>query len=423
MSEAVVIAARRTPIGNAGGVLRALTADELAAPVLRALLADAGAAGRPAPPSAPTPARAERRGPAGEPGPGLEVADVILGNVFGPGGNTARVAALRAGLGFGVPGLTVDRQCASGLAAIVVACSLVRAGAGSAYLAGGTESASTAPHRAWRTDPPTPYSRAPFAPADLGDPDMGPAADLVAAEAGISRDRQDRFALRSHERAVAAQRAGRFADEIVPLATTPSSDRAATDRAATDRAATDRGDAVTRDQRPRAGFTSARLARFPPAFTPDGTATAANSCAVSDGAAAVMVVDEETRRRLGVPGLRLVASATSGVDPSRLGLGAVPAMREVLKYGVPAVTEFTEAFAGQTLACLDAAGLDERTASPDGGAIALGHPWGASGAVLVVRLFTRLVRERRGGLGLTALSAGGGVGVAALWEAVGVDTA
>lgn len=370
MSAPVIVAARRTPIGTAGGVLRDLAADELAAPVLRSLLADSGL---------------------------TAVDDVLLGNVFGPGGNTARVAALRAGLGAGVPGLTVDRQCASGLAAITLAAGLIGAGEGEVYLAGGVESASTAPHRLWRTDPPEPYTRAPFAPAEFGDPEMGEAADLVAAEAGISRERQDRFALRSHERAVAAQAAGRFDDELVEIA------------------------GVWRDQRPRAGFTAARLARFRPAFTPGGTATAANSCGVSDGAAAVLVVSERVRREHDLPGLRLVASATSGCDPRRLGLGVVPALREVLKHGTPQVTEFTEAFAGQALACLDAVGLDEEAVNPDGGAIALGHPWGASGAVLVVRLFSQLVRQRRGGVGLTALSAGGGLGVAALWQAVGPD--
>jgi acetyl-CoA C-acetyltransferase len=364
----VVVAARRTPIGNAGGALRGCAVDELAAPVLRAVLDDAGL---------------------------TTVDDVLLGNVFGPGGNPARVAALRAGLGHGVPGVTVDRQCASGLAAITTAAALVRAGEGEAYLAGGVESASTAPHRAWRTDPPQPYTRAPFAPAESGDPDMGVAADLVAAEAGISRERQDRFALRSHTRAVAAQRAGRFAAEIVAVG------------------------GVEVDERPRE-FTAARLARFRPAFTPDGTATAANSCGVNDGAAAVLVVSERVRRERGLPGLRMTAAATSAVDPVRLGLGAVPAMRAVLAAaGPPDVVEFNEAFAGQALACLDAAGLDEERVSPDGGAIALGHPWGASGAVLVVRLFARMVRDRCGErTGLAALSAGGGVGVAAAWEVV-----
>jgi acetyl-CoA C-acetyltransferase len=360
----VVVAARRSPIGTAGGALRRFAVDELAAPVLRATLDDAG----------------------------LTTADdVILGNVFGPGGNPARVAALRAGLGESVPGITVDRQCASGLAAIALAATMIRAGEGDAFLAGGVESASTAPYRAWRTEPPTWYTRAPFSPKDIGDPEMGEAADRVAAEAGISRERQDVFAARSHARAVEAQRAGRFDAELVPIG------------------------GLTRDERPRTGFTVERLARFRAAFSPDGTATAANSCGINDGAAVVLVVSEQVRRKLGLPGLRLVASATSACDPNRLGLGAVPAMRKVLDR-VPDVVEFNEAFAGQTLACLDAAGIDERTVSPDGGAIALGHPWGASGAVLVVRLFSRLARA--GGCGLAALSAGGGLGVATMWEAV-----
>ncbi|ONI83221.1 acetyl-CoA acetyltransferase [Actinosynnema sp. ALI-1.44] len=359
----VIVAARRTPIGTAGGALRQFPVDELVAPVMSAVLTDAG----------------------------LDtVDDVILGNVFGPGGNPARVGALRAGLG--VPGATIDRQCASGLAAITMAAALIRAGEGETYIAGGVESASTAPYRIRRTES-EPYSRAPFAPADIGDPDMGPAADLVAAEAGISRERQDTFAARSHARACEAQRAGVFDAELVPIG------------------------GVERDERPRPRFTAERLARFRPAFTEGGTATAANSCGISDGAAAVLVTSEAVRRRLGLPGLRLVGSATSAVDPNRLGLGAVPAMREVLDR-TPDTVEFNEAFAGQTLACLDAAGIDEHVVSPGGGAIALGHPWGASGAVLVVRLFGTLVRHRAGNSGLAALSAGGGVGVAAMWEVV-----
>ncbi len=371
----VVVAARRTPIGTAGGALREVPVDGLAAPVLRALLADLGH------PADGSTARVA----------GVPVADVLLGNVFGPGGNPARVAALRAGLGQDVPGMTVDRQCASGLAAILAAATAIRAGDGEVYLAGGVESASTAPHR-HRPDG-TRYTRAPFAPAELGDPDMGPAADVVAARAGISRERQDAFAARSHARAVRARAEGTFDAELVPVG------------------------GLAADQRPRPGFTPERLARFRPAFTPGGTATAANSCGVNDGAAAVLVVSERVRRALGVPGLALGAAATRGCDPNLLGLGAVPAVRDVVA-GVPDAVEFTEAFAGQALACLDATGLDELTASPDGGAIALGHPWGASGAVLVVRLFSRLVRAGAGRTGLSALSSGGGLGVAARWEVV-----
>ncbi|MEB3365863.1 thiolase family protein [Saccharopolyspora mangrovi] len=366
----MIIAARRTPIGEAGGLLRHVEVDRLAAPVLRAVLDDAGI---------------ER------------VDDVLLGNVLGPGGNPARVAALRAGLGEATPGMTIDRQCASGLSAITTAASMLT---GDGFvLAGGVESPSTAPWRAWRprnaTEPPRFYQRAPFAPAEIGDPDMGPAADLVAAEAGIGRERQDAFAARSHARATAAQDAGRFDAELVPIGP------------------------ATSDERPRRGFTPERLARFRPAFTADGTATAANSCGISDGAAAVLITSEQQRAKLGVPGLRLIGARTSGVDPNRLGLGAVPAMRDLCERHAPEVVEFNEAFAGQALACLDAAGLDEELAGPDGGAIALGHPWGASGAVLVVRLFSRMVRQDGPRIGMAALSSGGGLGVATMWERVG----
>lgn len=373
MTTPVIVAARRTPIGEAGGALRHLPVERLAEPVVRAVLADAGVEA-------------------------ATVDELILGNVLGPGGNPARVTALSAGLGHHTPGTTVDRQCASGLSAIVTAAAMIRADMGEVYLAGGVESVSTAPWRAWRptsaAEPPVFYSRAPFAPAEIGDPDMGPAADLVAAEAGISRPRQDAFAARSHARAVAARREGRFEAELVPVG------------------------GIEADQRPRDGFTEQRLARFRPAFGADGTATAANSCGVNDGAAVVLMTTESKRREWGLPGLRLVESRTSGVDPNRLGLGAVPAMRSVMRDATAEVVEFNEAFAGQTLACLDAAGIDEHTVSGDGGAIALGHPWGASGAVLAVRAFTRTVRADGPGTALTALSSGGGLGVAATWERV-----
>ncbi|WP_222132561.1 thiolase family protein [Pseudonocardia sp. C8] len=359
----VVVAAYRTPIGTAGGSLREHTVDALAAPVLAALAKEAD----------------------------TRIDDVLLGNVFGPGGNPARVAALAAGLGDTVPGMTLDRQCASGLAAIVAAATAIRAGDGAAYLAGGVESPSTAPART-RPDGTT-YTRAPFAPAGHPDPDMGPAADAVAARSGITRERQDAFAARSHARAVAAQLAGRFAGEIVPVGTADG------------------------DERPRDRFTPERLARFRPAFTPDGTHTAANSCGVNDGAAAVLLVSEARRRALGVPGLALEAAATRGCAPEWLGLGAVPAIC-ALPGDPPDAVEFTEAFAGQVLACLDATGVDEHAVSPDGGAIALGHPWGASGAVLVVRLFHRLVVQGHGTTGLAALSSGGGLGVATRWRVV-----
>jgi acetyl-CoA C-acetyltransferase len=381
----VIVAARRTAIGTAGHALANVPVERLAAPVLRALVDDLATQG----------ARGSREGlPA--------VADVILGNCMGPGGNVARVAALAAGLGPCVPGLTLDRQCGSGLEAITLAGSLVLAGRGDLYLAGGAESASTAPIRAWRPerpgDPPRPYERAPFAPAPYTDPDMGVAADRIAREAGVSRERQDAYAARSHARAVAAIEAKRFASEIVPL------------------------DGFDQDERPRAGLTRERLGRLRPAYVPEadgGTVTVGNSCGVNDGAAAVAVVPDQVRIERGWPGLALLDWECAGADPDRPGLGMVPAVRQLLgRSGLQlddiGAIELVEAFAGQVLACADALHLDPDRISPDGGTLALGHPWGASGAIMMVRLFTRMVREDGPDLGLAAVSVGGGMGIAAL---------
>ncbi|CAA9266682.1 MAG: 3-ketoacyl-CoA thiolase @ Acetyl-CoA acetyltransferase [uncultured Blastococcus sp.] len=366
----VLIAARRTPIGTAGRSLAALTAADLAAPVIRVLGDELEPSGR------------------------KSLRDVVLGNCMGPGGNVARVAALQAGLPIGVPGLTVDRQCGSGLAAILLAVSMLREEPG-IVLAGGVESASTAPWRSWPPvdgNAPIRFRRAPFTPAGWADPDMGEAADLLAREHGIGRGAQDEYAARSHARAFATQQAGGFAAEIVPL-----------------------GD-VCADDRPRPGLSVERLARLGPAFLPDGTVTAGNSCGVNDGAALVTAVDAGTHRRLDLPGLRVLATATAGVAPDRPGLGIVPATRLALaRAGLTLddvdVIEFNEAFAGQVLACCAELGLDPARVCPEGGALALGHPWGASGAVLAVRLFAQLA-GRPGGYGLAAVAVGGGQGVA-----------
>jgi acetyl-CoA C-acetyltransferase len=369
----VVVAALRTPIGTAGRALRDVTAADLAAPVLAALAGSLD---------------------------GLLPHDVVLGNCTGPGGDVARVASLAAGLPVAVPALTVDRQCGSGLAAIDVATALVRSRPG-LVLAGGVESASTAPWRFWPPADgadPVRYTRAPFAPAALGDPDMGVAADQLAAKYGVTRERQDAYAARSHARAAAAREAGTFSAEVLPVA------------------------GLARDERVRAGLTVERLARLRPAFVDGGTVTAGNSCGVNDGAAAVAIVDAATHAELGLPGLRVLATATAGVDPQLPGLGLVPAVRAALDEAgltlddVDAV-ELNEAFAGQVLACCDDLGLDEERVCADGGALALGHPWGASGAVLAVRLFSRLVRQGRGEIGLAGIAVGGGQGVAMVVQA------
>lgn len=372
----VLVAARRTPIGTAGHGLRDTTVGELAAVALRAVVDDAGLA------------------------PG-EIDEVLLGNCLGPGGDPARFAALAAGLPATVPGVTVDRQCGSGLAAITLAAALVGAGQAARVLAGGAESASTAPWRSWPpadgSSAPVRYERAPFAPADAGDPEMGVAADLLAAEGGVTRQRQDAYAARSHRLAVASRRAGAFDTEIAPAG------------------------GLTADERPRATLTEHRLARLRPAFRAEGTATAGNSCGVSDGAAAVAVLGEREARDRGLPGLRVLGTATAGVDPRRPGLGIVPAVRRVLEStgGTLAdvdVIELNEAFAGQLLACCDALDLDPERVCREGGALALGHPWGASGAVLAVRLFSQLMATPRRRTGLAAIAVGGGQGVALLVE-------
>lgn len=400
----VIVAARRTPVGTAGGVLRDVDVVGLAAPVLRAVVGDLIELGADVRAGGDTGRAADGERPATQ--ERITVDDVVLGNCMGPGGDVARVASLAARLGTDVPGLTVDRQCGSGLDAIGVAARSVLAGAG-LVLAGGAESASTAPTRlALQPDGSrVAYGRAPFAPEEIGDPGMGEAAEAVARAAHVSRERQDAYAARSHARACDAVDAGRFGAELVEVA------------------------GVAHDERPRRSLTSATLARFHAAFVDGGTVTAGNSCGISDGAAAVAVVPEVYRAALGVPGLAVRAHAVVGVDPNLPGLGPVPAVRGMLDAsGLTlddvGVVEMTEAFAAQVLGCTDALGLDVLGAdadrlNPDGGAIALGHPWGASGALLVVRLVATMLREDGPRFGIATCAVGGGQAVATLVERVG----
>ncbi|WP_307427127.1 thiolase family protein [Pseudarthrobacter defluvii] len=378
--QPVIIAARRTPVCPVNGALRNLRAHELLAPVLRSLVA--GLTLDPA-----------------------SVTDVVIGNAVGGGGNVARLALLEAGLPVGVPGITVDRQCGSGLDAIVLAARLVAAGGSPLYLAGGVESTSTAPLRAHRTDDGGAdfYRRAQFVPHAFGDPDMGVAAETVAKEYGVARERQDAFALASHRKALAAIRDGRFTDELVPLDTPAGT--------------------VSSDGGPRPGLTPAIMGRFPAAFVPGGTVTAGNSCFDADAASAVVITSLERARELGArDGLLVRSTATAGVDPQLLGMGAVPAATGVLaaarvKAGELDLVEFNEAFASQTLACLDQLGIDPGRANLDGGALALGHAYGASGAVLVTRLLAQSRRaDTECALGLAMISMAGGMGTAALLE-------
>ena len=384
----VVIAARRTPISTRGMRLRSRSVHELAAPVIRQCLADAEEAI----------------------GSSIAVGDVIIGNCMGPGGNIARLSALAADIDVSVPGITIDRQCGSGLSAIIMASDAIRAGDCRLLLAGGAESASTAPLRIAHG---VPYTRAAFSPPGFPDPEMGPAAQDLATAFGIDRDRQDVYAERSHRLALVQLEAGGFDDELVAL------------------------DELGRDDSPHARMTDL-LPRFPSLYQPvdgptvggpaTGSVTAGNSCRISDGAAIVAIVSAGFRGD--APGLAMLAHATIGCDPALPGIGPVAAVNGVLAAaGVSlddiAAFEIVEAFAAQTLAVLDSLGLaaddfvDPRVCS-GGGALALGHPWGASGAVSVVRLFTRLVREGApaGSLGIATAAVGGGMGVAVLFEVV-----
>jgi acetyl-CoA C-acetyltransferase len=383
--KAIVIAARRTAIGRVGGLHKARRLEQLAAPLIRAVLADAKL-------------------------DATAIGEVIIGNAAGGGGNPARLIALAAGLPESIPAYTIDRQCASGLDAIVAAARLIETGGAQAVIAGGAESPSTAPWRVEKpanlyTQHPRFYGEAPFTPAQMNSPDMIQAAENVARECSISRERQDAFALESHRRAVAAQQAGLFAEEILSLGSAP---------------------AERCDEGPRTTMSAKLLARMPP-LLPGGTVTAGNSCAINDGAALALLVSEDLHRQLGAPpGLRLISAASAGIAPRILGLASVPALETACRRAGLAPADLTEielneAFASQALATMDALAINPHMVNQDGGALAFGHAYGASGAVLVARLYARFIRNHtrltRGPVA-AMIAAAGGLGAAAVFEPI-----
>ncbi|ADH87815.1 acetyl-CoA acetyltransferase [Ancylobacter novellus DSM 506] len=368
MSRAFIASARRTAVAPRRGAFNTVEAHDLAAPVLRACLDDAGVA-----PDA--------------------VDHVILGNALSGGGNVARLAALAAGLPDGVPALTIDTQCCSGLDAIILAARLVEAGAAEVVLAGGVESWSRAPLRARRPkapdEKPAFYERPAFAPFPERDPDMIEAVAGLAREKGISRERQNGFAIHSHEKALAARE--RLKAEIVPVA---GLDHDAFSRALT-----------------------MKLCARAPVLAGDGeTVIDATGAAVeADAAAAVLVVSE---RRAAAGGIATLDGLSVGGAPEQPAMALVPAVERLLArhQGTPAVVELMEAFAAQALANIDALGLDPAGINPGGGALARGHPIGASGAILAVRLFHELKARPEGTRGLAAIAAAGGLGAAMLLQ-------
>ena len=388
MTRAVVLSAIRTPVGRYGGALAGTRPDDLAAIAVRAAVDRAGV-------------------------PPEEIEDVWLGCANQAGEDNrdvARMAVLLAGLPESVGGVTVNRLCASGLAAIVGACHAVIAGDGDLFVAGGVESMSRAPLVTAKPDVAFPRGDRVMFDTTLGwrfpNPrlealfpleTMGETGENVADRWAVSRADQDAFALRSQQRWAAAAAAGRFDDELVPVGE------------------------LDRDEHPRPDTSAEKLGSLKPVFRAGGSVTAGNSSGLNDGAAAVVVASEEKALALGIEPLgTFVASAVAGVDPRVMGIGPVPAMRKLLdRSGVTVeqldLIELNEAFASQSLAVVRELGLDEEKVNVNGGAIAIGHPLGMSGARLTVTLLHEL-RRRGGRYGVATMCVGVGQGQAALFE-------
>lgn len=385
MKEALIIAARRTPVVRSNKEFSQLGAEQLLGTVFDALLDQTGLA-----PHA--------------------VDHVFAGNAAGPGGNIARVATQASRLSQTVPATTLDAQCASALEAIAAGARMVQCGEARAVIAGGVESVSTAPWRMEKhTAPgsvPRIYSRARFTPHPHADPEMGVAAENIATQYQVSRIAQDEFALRSHQRAVQAQQDHVFDQEIVQIQTAAG--------------------LVSQDTCPRTGLNSKKLAALRPAFVPQGTVTAGNSCPINDGAAAVLIVDAQYFEELNVDfALRYLATGSGACDPEILGMAAVPAYRKLeqllghQRVSAASLIEFNEAFAVQALACLQELGINPEKVNRQGGALALGHPYGASGAILATRLFSQAQANAGSAeLCLALMAAAGGTGSAMAFESV-----
>ena len=388
---AFILSGCRTPIGSFGGALKDLTAPQLGSIVIREAIARAGVA-------------ADR------------VDDVLMGCVLqaGAGMNVARQAALGAGLPPAVPAETVNRVCGSGLTAVMHAADAIAASTASIVVAGGTESMSNAPYLLKGARWGYRMGNAEVVDVMVGEGltcaiegcHMGTTAEAVAAKYGIARAAQDAFAAESQRRAGAALDAGWFSDEIVPVPVPQKKGEPLV---------------VSRDEYPRPGTTAEKLTALKPAFQKDGTVTAGNASGINDGAAALVVGDERAVAATGrAPLARILAYATAGVEPMLMGLGPVPAVRKAIARAGIALAdidlfELNEAFAAQALAVVQELGVDPARVNVGGGAIALGHPIGASGARVLVTLLHHL-RRTGGRFGVASLCVGGGMGVAMVVE-------
>ena len=391
-SRVLLAGGARTPIGNFGGALAASTAAELGGIAARAALERAGL-------------------------PREAVDETIIGHArqAGNGPNLARQVGRRAGLADGVPAYTINQACASGLQAIASAARSIRLGDSAVVLAGGTEHMSSIPYLALDVRWGRKLGDEPLADAmyrdgylcPLCNQLMGETSETLASEYNIPRAEQDQYALASNQRAARAWDEGRFAREVVPV-TLGEGERAVT---------------VRRDEHFRADASLEEMAKLKPVFRKDGTITAGNASAITDGAAAIIVLSEDAAKRHGVtPQAALLGAVTVGVDPARMGIGPVPAVRKLLerlnlKLDQMDVIELNEAFASQVLACDRELHFDRERLNVNGGGIALGHPTGCSGTRIVVTLLAELERVK-GRYGLATLCVSGGLGMAAIAERV-----
>ncbi|UFJ43010.1 thiolase family protein [Brevibacillus humidisoli] len=337
--------------------------------------------------------------------------DVILGNVLSGGGNIARLCGLKTGLSLDIPGLTVDRQCGSGLNALVLAAQAITAGDGDIYIAGGVESYSQAPYlmekpaKLYSMKPPA-FIRPPLSPSEIGNPPMGITAETLAKTYAISREEQDTFALKSQQKMARAMEEQRFADQIVPIPIPNGKEESYL---------------FDTDEHPRPQTTLEGLARLAPAFQEGGTVTAGNSSGLNDAASVLVIMARERAEQLGQQVLAVVRErAIAGVDPNIMGIGPVPATRKVLeKSGLSLddldLIEINEAFAAQVIACDRELQMDPDKVNVNGGAIAHGHPLGATGAILTTKAVHELNRIQ-GRYALLTACIGGGQGIAAILE-------
>ena len=382
MDKVYIIGGMRTPIGKTGGYLKDLLPEHLSSIVLQEVINKYHISPK-------------------------NIDQVILGNVVGPGGNIARVSVLQAGWPYSTPALTVDSQCGSGLSAINLAANQILAGDGELLLAGGVESTSMAPRRQFNHNDPrfqgenAYYERAPFSPPSIGDPEVGEGAENLAMELSISRKAMDLLALTSHQKASKVQDEGFFKDIIAPITLLDKT--------------------ITTDECIRRGITLKLLERMKPAFRVGGKITAGNTCLKHDGAAVILLASQRAVQKYNLtPQAIIRGTANAGCDPNAFPLGPVSAIQQLLsKKGLTLkdidALEINEAFAVKILACCQQLGFSLDKTNILGGALAYGHPYGASGAIIILHLLKAL-QQTKGRLGIASIGAVGGMGIATLIE-------